>query len=388
MRLKTLRLFDFRNFEDAELELAERINFFVGDNGQGKTNLLEAVYVLARGSSFRPADARSLLKRDESGAAESAKAVGIFSGEEFEDVVEILLRGNQRSARLNGKRASFTDLVQAVPVVLFSPESLSAIKSGPEQRRQLADDVVLTQAPRQAKLLQEHDKCLRARNRLLRELAGGQGDARGLQLTLESLDKIYLLLCAHVTAARTEALRAVVPEMQIAMAKISNGDAGDISVEYLISDQDGLGWSESQIFDALQKRHMELARREIASGTSLVGPHKHDVRFLFREKDSRFYCSQGQQRALILSFKIAQIVYHRRVHQTYPILLLDDVLSELDAHKREGLMKFLDGISAQILMTATDLTWPEPFENAGGNSIFTVKDGIALKRSRLNPNNR
>jgi DNA replication and repair protein RecF len=124
----------------------------------------------------------------------------------------------------------------------------------------------------------------------------------------------------------------------------------------------------------LHKRLLELRDAELASGASLVGPQKHDIFFLYGQKDSRFYCSQGQQRAIILSFKMAQIVYHRRVHGFYPALMLDDVLSELDEGKKTALINFLQEINTQIFITTTDLLLPGNFalENS---AVMTVKNG-------------
>jgi len=188
------------------------------------------------------------------------------------------------------------------------------------------------------------------------------------------LNKIYLLLSTHLTTARVKTLHALQPELQHAMRSILDENAAEISVDYVISSASAYNWSESEIFDALHKRHRELASQELTLGSSLVGPHKHDIKLLFSGNDSRFYCSQGQQRALILALKIAQIVYHHRVHQTYPVVLLDDVMSELDAKKRVNLIKFLERISAQILITSTDLTWSDHF-GMDRNSVFQVLDG-------------
>ncbi|MBO9668387.1 MAG: DNA replication and repair protein RecF, partial [Bdellovibrio sp.] len=116
---------------------------------------------------------------------------------------------------------------------------------------------------------------------------------------------------------------------------------------------------------------------ELSSGTSLVGPHKHDIVFLYGGKDSRFFCSQGQQRAIILSFKMAQIVYHRKAHGTYPVLMLDDVLSELDKAKRDALITFLHEINTQIFVTTTDFTLPESF-SLDQLSVVRIKDGQIL----------
>ena len=371
MTLETLKLVDFRNFDRLVVELRPRLNFFLGENGQGKTNFVEAVHLLSRGISFRPADPVNLIRKGGGGAA---KLFGHFKRHDFEYDVEMMIERGRKTATINGKRANSASLLRHFPTVLFSPESLSAVKEGPDQRRQLVDEILISHDPKQSSLLREYSKALKSRNRLLRNLADAVGPREFTLGSLESLNKIYFILSTHLTAARIKALTEMAPGFGDAMRFISDDTVGDISVDYLISDQSALTWSESQIFDALRKRHQELAVSEMSYGSSLVGPHKHDIKFLLSGNDSRFYSSQGQQRALILALKIAQIVYHHLVHQSYPVLLLDDVLSELDAKKRVNLMKFLEGISAQILITSTDLAWSDQF-GFDRNSIFNVSNG-------------
>jgi DNA replication and repair protein RecF len=374
MRIKSLFLRDFRNFKNQKVHLSDRVNFFFGDNGQGKTNLIEAVHIMSRGISFRPVQTSSLVKHD----APVGQIQGVFQRKNLSFEVAITLEGSRKVAMVNGKRATAADLARQFPCVLFSPESLAAIKEGPEQRRQLADELILIENPAQASLLHEYSRALKQRNRLLKAIASGQGQENQNIATLESLNRIFFVLATQLTYARIQALLAIKTDLVNALAMIEGRELGrenvDISVDYLISDESALDWNEQNIYDALQKRLQILALNELRTGSSLVGPHKHDIRFLFSGNDSRFYCSQGQQRALILAFKIAQIVYHSRVHQTYPVLLLDDVLSELDSRKRVNLMKFLESISAQVLITSTDLTWPDQF-HADANSIFAVREG-------------
>ena len=155
-------------------------------------------------------------------------------------------------------------------------------------------------------------------------------------------------------AQRIEALARIKGDLNDNMQYISQTNV-EIFVDYVASDESFLGFSRSEIVEKLKKRASELRSAEVSSGSSLVGPHKHDILFLYNQKDSRFFCSQGQQRAIILSFKMAQIVYHRRVHGTYPILLLDDVLSELDSEKRFRLVEFLEKLETQIFITSTEI---------------------------------
>jgi DNA replication and repair protein RecF len=384
MYLSRLQLFEFRNFARLQIDLSPRLNFFLGENGQGKTNFLEAVYLLSRGSTFRAADSLSLIRQ---GAPQHrARILGHFKKGHLDYSVEFLLEGSRRSASINGKRVNSASLLRHFPTILFSPESLAAIKEGPEQRRDLVDELLINIFPRQAQLLREFSRCLRSRNRILKALAAGEPNRLALEGTLESLNKIFFLLSTHLAAARIKALKEIEPDFKHAMTFIAlDPDSnGEIAVDYLISDHSAMHWTDSEVFDALCKRHQELASREMAYGASLVGPQKHDIKFLFAGNDSRFYCSQGQQRALILALKIAQIVYHHRVHQTYPVLLLDDVLSELDMKKRANLMRFLEGISAQILITATDLTWSDQF-GFDRNSIFNVTNGQVEPRTNAKP---
>ncbi len=380
MRLDALRLFEFRNFDRLELLFRPRLNFFVGENGQGKTNLVEAVHLLSRGVSFRPADSRNFLFHRGDIIAPKARVSGVFQKHGLQFEVDLTLESGRKSATMNGKKVNAGELLKNFPTVLFSPESLAAIKEGPDQRRQLIDEIVLSCDPKQGQLIREYSRALRSRNRLLKNLAEGLGPRNHAEASLESLNKIYFLLATHLTSARLQSLREILPAFREAMKFISDDTVGDISVDYVISDQSALDWSESQIFDALQKRHAELAFSEMSYGASLVGPHKHDIKFLLAGNDSRFYSSQGQQRALILALKIAQIVYHQTIHQTYPVLLLDDVLSELDSKKRVNLMRFLEGVSAQILITSTDLAWSDQF-GFDRNSIFEVNAGRVDQRS-------
>lgn len=373
MRLTSLSARDFRNFSKLQLTLRPRLNFFLGDNGQGKTNLLEAVYLLCRGVSFRPSESTSFLARSPV-TVDRARISGTFLRSSLDFVVEMSLETGKKTAFINGKRANSASLMANFPTVLFSPESLAAIKEGPDQRRQLIDEILISHNPRQGRLLREFSKALRARNRLLRNLLDGSTPQKPTEDALSSLNRIYFLLSTHLSTARIQALKDIAPYFTEAMRSILDEAGEDVSLDYLISGESSLEWSESQVYDALLKRHSQLADQERRSGSSLVGPHKHDIKLLFAGNDSRFYCSQGQQRALILALKIAQIVYHHGVHQTFPVLLLDDVLSELDAKKRTNLMKFLEGISAQILVTSTDLTWSEKF-GAGQNAVFNVSAG-------------
>lgn len=371
MRFSFLKLRDYRNYRDLEISFAPRLNILLGENGQGKTNLLEALFLLAQGDSFRFGD-HSVLLRD---GAETAFVRARILDRELEYDVEARLLRSRKNFFLNEKKAQATDLRKRLPVVLFSPESLNAIKEGADWRRELVDDALALHRPQLIGLLADYRRALRTRNRILKDLADAEGATRTRQTDLlESLNPTFFRLATELTVARLRALDALEADYRESFRRISSDPTVDISVEYVVSSQNARSWSASSVNDAIQKRALELRSAEVSSGTSLVGPHKHEIMFLYHQKDSRIYCSQGQQRALILSFKMAQIVYHGRVHGTHPVLLLDDVLSELDSSKQKALIAFLQEIETQVFLTTTDLALSKTFvmENS---TVIRVHNG-------------
>lgn len=357
MIFKALRLRDFRNFRNAEAAFSPRLNILLGDNGQGKTNLIEALHLAAQGRSFRYGDNATLIRN----GAEQAIVDTRLNRKELDHRLQVQILKTRKIFLLNEKRTTSLETRKLFPVVLFSPESLAAVKEGSDHRRDLVDDFLVTHHPENADLIADYRRVLKTRNRVLKHIAAGEGARKALLDVLDSLWPRFSKLAADLTEARQKALEAIRPELENAMRYISTNSDVDISVEMVVSGQKVRHWSREKIDDAIQQRASELRAAELSSGASLVGPHKHDIVFLYHQKDSRFFCSQGQQRALILSFKMAQIVYHRKAHGFYPVLMLDDVLSELDAAKRKALITFLHEINTQVFLTTTDLALSESF---------------------------
>ena len=357
MYFKKIRLKDFRNFDQLDVEFSQGMNFFVGENGQGKSNLLESLSLFTQGESFRYCDNGNLIREQRT---ESLLTAEVEISELLHEL-KLSITKSRRHFFINEKKASALDMKKKFHSVIFSPESLSAIKESSDLRRDLVDDLLVSFSAKNAELIYEYRKALRTRNRILKD---GLESIHSPQVTtnlLDSIDPSYLQLASDLTHARIIALRDILPEFNNAMQYISLNRDVEISVEYLISGADSLNFSRQMVFDSLQKRSQELRSAELASGLTLVGPHKHEILFLYGQKDSRFYCSQGQQRAIILSFKMAQVVYHRKTHGVYPVLLLDDVLSELDSVKKQALISFLHEIKTQTFITTTDLNLPQSF---------------------------
>ena len=370
MVFKKIKLKNFRNFSDFSTELSTRVNFLVGDNGQGKTNLVEALCLLTSGYSFRFFDNTVLIRNE----CENAFLQACIQQKNLDYDIALQILKTKKHFSLNEKKSNAGEIRKKFHSVIFSPESLTFIKDGAEERRDLVDELLISVFADTNDIRTRYRHALKTRNRILKNHIEGLESFPTTKALMESLQPQFLELAVELTLRRTQALKAIQSDFNNAMQYISSSRSVDISVEYVVSGENRIENSREELAETLQKRSEELFSSEMAAGTSLGGRHEHEIVFLYGQKDSRFFCSQGQQRAIILSFKMAQIVYHRKVHETYPILLLDDVLSELDVKKKMALISFLHEINTQTFITTTDLHLPESFrmENA---TVIQLKNG-------------
>ncbi len=370
MFFETLDIHQFRNIESMHLKFHPHLNILVGDNGQGKTNILEALCLLSSGESFRFAENINLIRHGQA----VARIKGLSKQKDLSYFLQMTLEAHKKNLLVNEKKLSLTQIAAQVGHVLFSPESLNVIKESSDHRRKLVDEILLQTNRSSHTVVTHFRKVLRTRNKVLKNYVDQTQNLQQTQFLLESLEPSFLKAAQDLTYERLKLLREILPFINNAMSYIHQENSVDISVKYLISGEDCFAKTTEEIYGAMYKRLLELRSAELATGHSLIGPHKHDIQFLFGGEDSRTYCSQGQQRTLILSFKIAQIVYHRKVTGTNPILMLDDVLSELDHRKRQQLISFLKEIKAQVFLTTTDLSVPEGFES-GDYTLFPIQNG-------------
>jgi DNA replication and repair protein RecF len=361
---------NFRNLENISIRFSPKVNILVGDNGQGKTNILEAIHILMNGQSFRFTNNENLIKKNH---LESFLKADCRQGQ-LDYQINLKLMKSRKMHQVNEKKISVGELVQKFPQIIFSPESLSAIKSGSDERRNLIDELITSLDGKNADLILDFRKSLKTRNKILKDYQNGVFSKSDTQQLLLSLNSIFIRLAVDLTWERLKSIRMIIPGLNQAMRYISNNEDVDISVEYVISGENSLNFSRQNIEKSILKRMQDLYDAELSTGVSLVGPQKHDISFLYNGNNSRFYCSQGQQRALILAFKMAQIVYHRELHGSYPTLLLDDVLSELDLDKRDSLIRFLGEINTQIFITTTDFNLPGSMKSEDC-AVFKIREG-------------
>lgn len=381
MYYQSLSTQNFRNLNNATLDFSPGVNVFFGQNGQGKSNLLEAILLTSSQHSFRSLEKLSVINRNTHNSPEPFAALKtMVTRNQMDSKIEVYFSSHRRKTVLNGKATNANFLAHRFPIVVFSPDSLSAIKEGPEQRRRLIDDFLLSSSPEAEKIMSEYLQCLRQRNQLLRLLKENPHSAAE-SLMLESVTDIFINLASEFTWIRLKGLESLqerVGEVLKVLFGIEGDPDNEFEFRYLLSHQVAVAMSKSEIADAIRRRGVELAVAERVRGTSLVGPHKHDLQFHWRGANSRFFSSQGQQRSIILAFKMAQIRYHFELFGEPPVLLLDDVLSELDEERRGQLLEFLAQMTSQIFLTATDQDVGRSFDQKRVAS-YLVADGKVLR---------
>ncbi len=341
MRITALQVEHARNLARVQIEPGPRFNVFFGDNGQGKTNLIETVYVLATLRSFRTARLGELVAIGGSKAALAARVVRADTERRYDVIVE----PPRRTVLLDGKPVRpLARYFGGWNVVLFAPEDLLVARGAPAERRRFLDRTVFARSPAYLGLAQDFDKVLRSRNAVLRQIADGDGRARAM---LPIYDAQLAPLAVAVAAARRALVDELAPRFAAGFEAITRtgltvGARLDTAPELLAGDA-------SAVLAALQRDHA----RDVARGSTSTGPHRDDVAFTLAGQPASQYASQGQLRALVLAWKIAELDLLRQVHGEPPILLLDDVSSELDDARNLHLFEYLTTHEHQCFITTT-----------------------------------
>ena len=345
MRVLALEARGIRNLESLLLEPAPRFNVFHGDNGQGKTNLLEAIYVVAALRSFRTSRLADLLRF---GAAEARLAARVERAG-LEHVYELQLEPRSRKVRLDGKTPRpLARYFGAFNVVLFAPEDLQLPRGAPAERRRFLDRAVFNRRGDYMPLAQDYDKVLKSRNALLRDAADGK---RVPDDMLAVYDQQLAALAARIASARLAYVDELRARFQGAFDAISRSG---IPVDLAYRAPAEVVAAAPADRAAIYARLIAASRgADLARGASNVGPHRDDLGFVFAGHDAGAFASQGQLRALVLAWKTAEMDLLAAVHGEDPILLLDDVSSELDPHRNEYLFDFLGRRRNQCFITTT-----------------------------------
>ena len=371
MKVEHLYAVNFRNYAALDLNFQAMINVFFGQNAQGKTNILEALFYSAFGMSHRTSSEEDLLRW-----ANNALATGVaysnFSGRH-----EVKIKKYQQQNRwkkeifLDGSQVRPKEHYGSLNVVMFSPEDLQLVKGEPALRRRFFDMQISQTDPLYYDLLVKYNRVLQQRNRLLKELRDGAG-------TLPALipwNEEFIRLAAAISKKRLQALAKLEQIASDIYASITQYKE-KLTVHYELKGNNGeLFYPETADFCSEEFYRNKLAERQsvdILRGNTGIGPHRDDLQLLLNDMSLRSFGSQGQQRSGALALKLSQLEYVRQEIGEFPILLLDDVMSELDNNRRAQLLQFIDG-RVQTFITVND---KELIPALPGTAYFNIVSGI------------
>ncbi len=338
MQIKNLSLQNFRNYENETFAFDGGLNILFGKNAQGKTNCAEAVFYLCTGTSLRIRHDRQLIRIGAPCAKIAADAETRYGKVRIEaDIYE-----DRREIRINGARISRSaDLMGHINSVFFSPGELRLIQDGPDERRRFMNMSISQTSPAYYTALLRYNKILDQRNALLKN--------RDVDLILDTLPVWDEQLCRYasiIVKKRTEFLEKLAPYAKELHAFLTDG-----AEELVISPDKKYGGGEGEIAAEMLKRLGRNYEKDIRLGFTTVGPHRDDIDFFISGKDAKAYASQGQTRTAALAVKLSEVEIFRELSGEYPVLILDDVMSELDLPRRKKLLKRIS--SVQTILTCT-----------------------------------
>lgn len=366
MRIKSLKLLYFRNYLSTNIEVHPSLNVLVGNNANGKTNIIESIFCLALGKSYRTKSDSECIMFGETATAMSC----IVNKNNRELDIMLGINNKGKSAKIAGiKKTKLTDFVGELNVVLFSPEDLQIVKGSPALRREFMNREFYQFSRIYHKYYLMYQHLLKQRNSYLKDMRKNPKDEMSLAY-LETLTSQLAKVALYITKERVSFVQDISKLTYKNMLNISNGQE-TLKIKYKSSVLDALNISEindeSFTEENLTKVMMKKSFDDIMRGSTKIGPQHDDLEFYINDLDAKMYASQGQQRSIVLSLKLAEINYLKEKTGTYPVLLLDDVLSELDKNRQ---LKLLDAINENV---QTFITTP---------SISDIKEDL-LKKAKV-----
>lgn len=343
MRVNRIILRNFRNYIDVNIDFTANINVFIGPNAQGKTNLLEALYLAAMGRSHRTNTDQELIRWEQPAASVEV----VFFRQEVQNSIKIKFITNKNKEILyNGHPLPAREVIGSLNAILFSPEDLLLIKGAPALRRRFLDNEISQASPPYYRQLLNYNRMLSQRNNLLKKIR----ERKASEELLSPWDDQLASAAAVITKKRLEAVKKLTMLANLHHRKITSSRE-NLTVSYYLH-----GLQQDKTEDLSGWYHEQLSRQrtqDIFSGSTSIGPHRDDLIFLVNGKNLRNYGSQGQQRTGVLALKLAELEFIKSETGEYPILLLDDVMSELDAARRSELLLFIRE-RIQTFITAAD----------------------------------
>ncbi len=364
MNINEITISEYRNLKKDTVHFSPGINFIYGKNAQGKTNLIESLWMFTGARSFRGTRDAELINFNET----SAKLEGKFFFEKREQEIAVFFGEGKRKAFLNGVGKPYpTNIIGKFRVVLFSPVQLSLISGGPDCRRKFLDAAICQLKPTYTGAIIRYNQTLRQRNALLKNLSFSGGDFAFLEVLDEKLSE----LGAFMIKERLEYLELLKKEAFKIYSEISNCKE-NLSIFYLPSFSKNIisDASISDIKEILKTRFEKAKNSDLKTGSTSVGPHKDELEIFIDDKHVRHFGSQGQQRSAALSLKLAEAAVLEEKIGEPPVILLDDVMSELDDYRKNYMIDKIK--NRQVFITSCDQSVSKRLKNG---KLFEVENG-------------
>ena len=343
MKINKLELKNFRNYTNLDLIFNDKLNIIIGNNAQGKTNILEAIYFLSITKSFLSVHDKTLVNKD----SNFSKVTGDVIIDGFKRNLSVLINNEGKKLEVNGKLIKrHINYLGNLRIIIFSPDDIRLLKDSPANRRRFLNIELSQLYDKYVKILSEFNIILKQRNEYLKVIRNGNIN----QDYLNILNEKYVDLSVSIYTYRNNFIKKINEYISFKYYSIS-GDSG-LVIKY-INDID-IDNRSNMIKSMLDKLN-EVKNRDIIYGSSTIGPHKDNFCFYLNENNLSMFGSQGQLKMSILALKLAEIDVFKNITGDNPILLLDDIFSELDIEKRNKLINFLND-DVQTIMTTTDLS--------------------------------
>jgi DNA replication and repair protein RecF len=343
MLLESLEVHNFRNLS-GKISWGEGLNIIYGDNGQGKTNWLEAIYLLATTKSFRTSHLQETVRFGEDLTIVRGR---VAQSTEVSRDLQLTLQGNTKTISINGKREAVTRYLGQLHAVAFTADELNIVRGMPEARRKFLDRGVVALHPAYVQTLADYNRVIKQKNRLLQDAAEAELSLEQLAEQMAPWNEQLVHLSAEIHRSRTDYVARLNEVLERRLF-----EREDITIRY-VSALEGKG--DLTAYEALIAERLQLRLpAELASGYSLIGPHRDDLEILFDGRDMRAYGSSGQQRSALIILDLAAISVYYSWHQEYPLFLIDDVDAELDRKRIGYLLEYLEGRTQTFITTSKE----------------------------------
>ena len=355
MWIKKIKIKNFRNYEKEEINLEKNINIFYGQNAQGKTNIIESIFLCSLGKSFRAKKDNEMIKLNEQNAIVEIE----YEKSDRDGKIKIEI-GNKKNIYLNGiKIKKLSELLGNLNIVIFTPDDIGILKGGPQNRRRFLDIMISQLRPNYMHVLNLYLKTIEQRNNYLRQIKEEHKDENLLEIWDEKLAEYAIKIYEY----RKEFIEKIIKKINIIHQNITNGEE-EIELEYITECDD-----KEKYLELLKQRR----KLDIIKGFTTKGVHRDDFMIYINKKDIKIFGSQGQNRTAMLSLKLAELqVIYDEIGE-YPILLLDDFMSELDKTRRKNFLENIEG--TQVIITGTEKLDIENLEYLE----YNVSNGKVLK---------